>query len=141
MHSPLLARLLVVAAALGMLPPHKILLSNSLTIDSLPRQRLRLYAYAHISAAEYAHRQRVKMAHDLVMGVTFAILLPLAAALIRMGKYKSKVCVHASVQKSAIVLAITGLGLGVWLARKYNIVSLGAPPPHNHAALHQPTPA
>lgn len=57
------------------------------------------------------------------MGVAFAILFPLGAALIRMGNYKGKFWTHAGVQTLAILLAVVGLGLGVWLAVQYDAVS------------------
>ena len=60
--------------------------------------------------------ERMKNAHGLVMGIAFAILFPLGAALVRLVAYKGQIWVHAAWQGLAFALGIAGLGLGIWLA-------------------------
>lgn len=55
-------------------------------------------------------------AHGIIMGVVFAVILPLGAVVLRVTKSRNTIWIHAGWQIFALVLAIAGLGLGVWLA-------------------------
>jgi len=50
------------------------------------------------------------------MGLTFALLFPSGALLIRMFSFNGLVWVHAGFQIFAYALAIVGLGLGVFIS-------------------------
>ena len=50
------------------------------------------------------------------MGFAFAFLFPLGAILIRTASFRRLVWVHAGIQIFAYILALTGLGLGVYIA-------------------------
>jgi predicted phage tail protein len=62
-------------------------------------------------------------AHGTVMGVTFVIVFPLGAVLMRVAKFKGAVWVHAAVQLLGWALMIAGLGLGVRLGKIVDYVS------------------
>lgn len=61
---------------------------------------------------------RAKIAHGTIMGLTFVIIYPLGAILIRLLSFSGLVWVHAATQIFAYILALTGLGLGVYIALK-----------------------
>lgn len=62
--------------------------------------------------------RRVKIAHGTIMGLAFVIVYPLGAILIRLLSFSGLVWVHAATQGFAYILALTGLGLGVYIALK-----------------------
>jgi len=68
------------------------------------------------SASNYAKRDKAVIAHGMVMGLTFALLFPSGALLIRLFSFKGLVWVHAGFQIFAYALALVGLGLGVFIA-------------------------
>lgn len=61
---------------------------------------------------------RIKKAHGAIMGIAFVIVYPLGAILIRLLSFSGLVWVHAATQIFAYILALTGLGLGVYIALK-----------------------
>ena len=62
--------------------------------------------------------------HGVLMGIAFLGLFPLGAIMIRLLSFPGLVYVHAAIQVLALILAIVGLGLGVWLAQKLGDVCL-----------------
>lgn len=65
-------------------------------------------------------------AHGVLMGIAFLGLFPLGAIMIRLLSFRGLLYVHAAIQVLALILAIVGLGLGVWLAQKVQDVCLFA---------------
>lgn len=61
---------------------------------------------------------RVKKAHGAILSLAFVIVYPLGAILIRLFSFSGLVWVHAATQIFAYMLALTGLGLGVYIALK-----------------------
>ena len=72
-------------------------------------------AYATI-ASNFAKRDKVVIAHGVIMGLTFALLFPSGALLIRVFSFRGLVWAHAAFQLSAYTLALAGLGMGVYIA-------------------------
>ena len=66
----------------------------------------------HINPA----RHNAVITHGTFMGFAFAFLFPLGAIIIRTASFRGLVWVHAGVQLFAYILALTGLGLGVYIA-------------------------
>ena len=54
--------------------------------------------------------------HGTIMGLAFAFLFPFGAIMIRAASFRGLVWVHAGIQIIAYLLALTGLGLGVYIA-------------------------
>ena len=50
------------------------------------------------------------------MGFAFAFLFPIGAIIIRTASFRGLVWVHAGIQIFAYLLALAGLGLGVYIA-------------------------
>ena len=50
------------------------------------------------------------------MGFTFAFLLPMGAIILRISTVRGLVWIHAGIQAFAWILALAGLGLGIYLA-------------------------
>ena len=61
---------------------------------------------------------RTRKAHGIIMGIAFVLVYPLGAILIRLLSFSGLVWVHAATQIFAYMLALTGLGLGVYIALK-----------------------
>ena len=62
------------------------------------------------------------------MCLAFVIFFPLGAFVIRLGgRSKGVVYVHAGIQMFAYVMALTGLGLGVYVANAPTTLGLGLP--------------
>lgn len=61
-------------------------------------------------------RHNAVITHGTVMGLAFAVLFPLGAIVIRTASFRGLVWVHAGIQLFAYMLALTGLGLGVYIA-------------------------
>lgn len=59
--------------------------------------------------------------HAVLMGGTFVILFPIGVVFLRL---LEKVKWHAWIQSIGVVLAVIGLGVGIYLGREYNHVSL-----------------
>lgn len=64
--------------------------------------------------------ERAKIAHGTIMGLAFVIVYPLGAILIRLFSFSGLIWVHAATQAFAYLMALTGLGLGVYIALKPN---------------------
>jgi hypothetical protein len=56
----------------------------------------------------------VIQAHGIVMGLAFVIFFPLGALTIRVLTFTGSIWVHASAQIFAFLLAIAGMGMGIW---------------------------
>lgn len=61
---------------------------------------------------------RVRKAHGIIMSLAFVIVYPLGAIIIRLLSFSGLVWVHAATQIFSYLLALTGLGLGVYIALK-----------------------
>lgn len=61
-------------------------------------------------------RPNAVITHGTLMGFAFAFLFPLGAILIRTLSFRGLVWLHAGIQFFAYLLALAGLGLGVWIA-------------------------
>ncbi|KAM0802059.1 hypothetical protein BDR22DRAFT_844817 [Usnea florida] len=59
---------------------------------------------------------RATIAHGTIMCLAFVIFFPSGSLLIRLGHFKGVVYVHAGIQMFAYAMALTGLGLGVYVA-------------------------
>jgi len=55
-------------------------------------------------------------AHGFLMAIAFLILFPFGALTIRLLSFKGFVWIHAGLQLFAYAVAITGMGIGIWLA-------------------------
>ncbi len=64
--------------------------------------------------------RRAKIAHGTIMGLAFVIVYPLGAIIIRLLSFTGLIWVHAATQGFAYLMALTGLGLGVYIALKPN---------------------
>lgn len=63
------------------------------------------------------------------MGFTFAFLLPMGAIILRISTVRGLVWIHAGIQAFAWILALIGLGLGVYIAiYPDNLVSISHSP-------------
>ncbi|KAI9719820.1 MAG: hypothetical protein M1812_003309 [Candelaria pacifica] len=67
-------------------------------------------------AVTRAERHRIVVTHGLVMALAFAVFFPLGAIVIRLFSFKGLMWIHAGWQIFAWILALAGLGLGVWIA-------------------------
>jgi Eukaryotic cytochrome b561 len=61
--------------------------------------------------------QSVRTAHCVIMSLTFLVLLPLGAILMRVLSFPSLVYIHAIAQLFSLTLALAGFALGVWYIR------------------------
>jgi len=59
---------------------------------------------------------KASIAHGVLMGLAFAVFFPVGAIVMRVFRFKGLVWVHAASQAFAYILALAGLGLGVWIA-------------------------
>ena len=59
---------------------------------------------------------RATIAHGTLMCLAFVIFMPAGAFIIRLGRFKGAVNVHAGVQIFAYMMALAGMGLGVYVA-------------------------
>lgn len=81
-------------------------------------------------------------AHGAIMALVFVILYPLGAIIIRVLSFRSLVWVHAGMQLVSYLLALAGLGLGVYLGteKTYKVrpiaPSPSLPPPPSSATFH-----
>jgi hypothetical protein len=70
---------------------------------------------------------RVRMAHAIISSLAFVIFFPLGAIGIRMLSFKNVVWVHAGWMMGAYILALAGIGMGIWQAVTFhNIASAHA---------------
>jgi len=63
-------------------------------------------------------RSNSVIAHATCMGLAFAFLMPVGAIVMRVAKVKGVIWYHAAIMLFAYILAIAGLGLGVYIAIK-----------------------
>lgn len=56
------------------------------------------------------------IAHGVLMCLAFVIFMPTGAIVIRLGKFKGVVNVHAGIQAFAYMMALAGMGIGLWVA-------------------------
>lgn len=63
---------------------------------------------------------QVQHAHGFTMGLSFAILFPLGAALIRLLRFRQVAWLHGAWQIFTYTLVIAGFGMGVWMAMASN---------------------
>ena len=68
------------------------------------------------SDGDVAIANRAIIAHGTIMAFTFVIVFPLGALLIRVSSVKGLVWMHAAVQGFGYILALSGLGLGIYIA-------------------------
>lgn len=61
-------------------------------------------------------RHNAVITHGTIMGFAFAFLFPLGAIIMRVASFRGLVWVHAGIQMFAYLLALAGLGLGVYIA-------------------------
>ncbi|KAL8829199.1 MAG: hypothetical protein Q9191_002150 [Dirinaria sp. TL-2023a] len=67
-------------------------------------------------ASDFAKRRKAVIAHGTIMGLAFALLFPTGSILMRLFSFRGLVWVHAAFQVYTYVMALTGLGLGVYIA-------------------------
>ncbi|MCJ1453587.1 hypothetical protein MMC28_003934 [Mycoblastus sanguinarius] len=67
-----------------------------------------------------SHGKHVRTAHGVIMAVVFLCLKPAGAILLRVLEGKLAFRVHVGWQITAWLIAVTGVGLGVWLAKTMN---------------------
>ena len=65
---------------------------------------------------DFQRIHRATIAHGAILGLAFAFLFPVGAILIRIFSFPGLIWVHAATQIFAYVMAIVGLGLGVYIA-------------------------
>lgn len=84
---------------------------------------------------DMAKLTRITLTHGAVMGLAFVLFYPAGAMLIRLATFKGVLWVHAAVQAFASVLALVGLGLGVYIGvtPDYQVRDASFPPRHTHA--------
>lgn len=70
-------------------------------------------------AQQFAKRDKCVIAHGVVMGLSFALLFPLGAILIRLLSFSGLVWFHAGLQILALALAIAGMGLGIYIVSEF----------------------
>lgn len=61
-------------------------------------------------------REHCVITHGTVMGFAFAFLFPMGAIVIRVASVRGLVWIHAGIQAFAYLLALVGLGLGIYIA-------------------------
>lgn len=69
-------------------------------------------------ANEIKNFKRARTAHATVMALAFVLFFPLGAISIRIFSFQGIVWVHAGIQLFAYMMAIAGLGLGIFIAQK-----------------------
>ena len=57
-----------------------------------------------------------KIAHGTIMCLAFVIFFPAGSFMIRLGRFKGVVYVHAGIQLFAYMMAVAGMGLGIYVA-------------------------
>jgi hypothetical protein len=63
-----------------------------------------------------ADYDQVQHAHGVLMGLSFAVLFPLGATLLRLLKFPQVVWLHTLWQVFTTTLVIAGFGTGIWMA-------------------------
>ena len=59
---------------------------------------------------------RATIAHGVLMCLAFVIFFPAGSVVVRLGRSNRVVYVHAGIQMFAYILALAGMGLGVYVA-------------------------
>ena len=72
-------------------------------------------------------RHQAVFAHGALLGVAFVAFFPLGAIAMRVLSFRGLIWWHAATQIFGYVLALAGLGLGVWLAIKPDYVVRNLP--------------
>lgn len=57
-----------------------------------------------------------KIAHGTIMCLAFVIFFPAGSFVIRLGRFKGVVYVHAGIQMFAYIMALAGMGLGIYVS-------------------------
>ena len=65
---------------------------------------------------------KATIAHGVLMCLAFVIFMPAGAIIIRIGKFKGVVYVHAGLQMFAYILALAGMGLGAYVCHAPTVV-------------------
>ena len=60
---------------------------------------------------------KMSIAHGVLMCLAFVIFMPTGAIVIRLGRFKGVVHLHAGIQIFAYMMALAGMGLGAWLCQ------------------------
>ena len=68
------------------------------------------------------------------MGVAFVAFFPLGAIAVRVLSFRGLIWWHAATQIFGYVLALAGMGLGVWIAIDPDYVVRASPPFQHHSA-------
>lgn len=71
-------------------------------------------------------------AHGAILGLAFLILFPMGAFLVRLSSFRGTVWLHAGMQIFAYILALVGLGLGIYIAT--DPIDIVSPTPQSHSA-------
>lgn len=64
----------------------------------------------------YHHVHHVTIAHGTIMCLAFVVFFPAGSLLIRLGHFKGALYVHAGIQFFAYMMALAGMGMGVYIA-------------------------
>lgn len=57
-----------------------------------------------------------KIAHGTIMCLAFVIFFPAGSFMIRLGRFKGVVYVHMGIQLFAYMMALAGMGLGIYVS-------------------------
>jgi hypothetical protein len=57
------------------------------------------------------------------MGISFAILFPLGAILLRLCRFRQVAWFHGLWQLMTYIVVLAGFGMGVWITNAYGLVS------------------
>ena len=68
------------------------------------------------SGGDQQKRDRAVIAHGTTMSLAFVLFFPIGAIIIRLFNFRGLVWVHVATQISAYMVALAGLGLGVYIA-------------------------
>lgn len=79
------------------------------------------------SVVDGPHWNKVLKAHGIIGPLVFAVLFPLGAIMIRLLNFRGLVYLHAAWQFIALLLALSTLGLGIWLARTEDYLHMSHP--------------
>lgn len=60
------------------------------------------------------------IAHAVLFGLAFVILMPLGGIIMRLQRNRTGVTIHASMQLISLTFSIIGMGLGIWIALAFH---------------------
>lgn len=69
------------------------------------------------------HLATVKVAHGTVLGLAFGLVYPAGAILIRLHGKTNTWAIHAGIQVFAYAMSIAGMGMGIYLALAYHLLT------------------